>query len=71
VTVDVLTAFGLLSVSVMVLCYALEDRGDCFILAFERASKSCIRGISHGVSSASAARVGINRARCTSPSVVI
>jgi hypothetical protein len=55
----------------MVLCYALEDRGHCFILAFERAAKSCIRGTSHDVSSASVARDGINRARCTSPSVVI
>ena len=68
---DVLTAFGLLSVSVMVLCYALEDRGHWYILAFDRASKSCIRGTSHDVSSASVARDGINRARCTSPSVVI
>jgi hypothetical protein len=33
-TMDALTAFGLLSVSVMVLCYALEDRSHWLILAF-------------------------------------
>ncbi len=31
---DLLTAFGLLSVSAMLLCYALEDRSAWFILAF-------------------------------------
>jgi hypothetical protein len=31
---DGLTAFGLFAVTVMVVCYALEDRGPWFILAF-------------------------------------
>ncbi len=31
---DLLTLFGLFAVSAMLVCYALEDRSHCFILAF-------------------------------------
>jgi hypothetical protein len=31
---DILTAFGLLSVALMILSYALEDRNSWFIVAF-------------------------------------
>ncbi len=31
---DALTLFGLLAVSLMLLCYALEDRSAWFVLAF-------------------------------------
>ena len=31
---DVLTLFGLLSVTLMLVCYALEDRSAWFVLAF-------------------------------------
>jgi hypothetical protein len=34
---DTLTAFGLFSVSAMLLCYALEDRSHWFVLAFAAA----------------------------------
>ena len=33
-TMDALTAFGLLSVTIMVACYAFEDRSHWFILGF-------------------------------------
>jgi hypothetical protein len=32
--VDPLTAFGLFAVTAMLVCYALEDRGRGFVLAF-------------------------------------
>jgi hypothetical protein len=32
--VDPLTAFGLFAVTAMLICYALEDRGRAFVLAF-------------------------------------
>ena len=31
---DALTAFGLFAVTVMLVCYALEDRNHWFVLAF-------------------------------------
>jgi hypothetical protein len=31
---DALTAFGLFAVTMMLFCYALEERSPCFILAF-------------------------------------
>lgn len=31
---DLLTAFGLFAVTAMLVCYALEDRGAWFVLAF-------------------------------------
>lgn len=31
---DGLTLFGLMAVSAMLLCYALEDRSPCWVLAF-------------------------------------
>jgi hypothetical protein len=42
---DSLTAFGLLAVTAMLLCYALEDRSPWFILAF---AGSCALGSAYG-----------------------
>jgi hypothetical protein len=42
---NVLTAFGLFSVTAMLLCYALEDRSPWFILAF---AASCALGSLYG-----------------------
>jgi hypothetical protein len=42
---DALTAFGLFSVTAMLLCYALEDRSPWFILAF---AVSCTLGSMYG-----------------------
>lgn len=42
---DALTAFGLLSVTAMLLCYALEERSPWFILAF---AASCALGSVYG-----------------------
>jgi hypothetical protein len=43
--VDSLTAFGLGSVSAMLVFYALEDRGPAFILAFAAA---CVAASAYG-----------------------
>jgi hypothetical protein len=43
--VDWLTAFGLFAVTAMLVCYALEDRGPIFILAFAGA---CVLGSIYG-----------------------
>lgn len=40
-----LSAFGLIAVTAMVICYALEDRSPWFILAF---SVSCVLGSVYG-----------------------
>jgi hypothetical protein len=40
-----LTAFGLLSVTAMLVCYALEDRSPWFILAF---AGSCLLASAYG-----------------------
>jgi hypothetical protein len=42
---DALTAFGLFSVTAMLLCYALENRSSWFILAF---AASCALGSLYG-----------------------
>jgi hypothetical protein len=42
---DALTAFGLFAVSAMLICYALEDRSDWFVLAF---AGSCALGSAYG-----------------------
>jgi hypothetical protein len=42
---DKLTVFGLFSVSAMVICYALEQRGRWFILGF---AGSCVLGSVYG-----------------------
>jgi hypothetical protein len=42
---DLLTAFGLFSVSAMLVCYALEARSDWFVLAFAGA---CALGSIYG-----------------------
>ncbi len=42
---DWLTAFGLFAVTAMLVCYALEDRGPIFILAFAGA---CVLGSIYG-----------------------
>jgi hypothetical protein len=42
---DGLTLFGLLAVSGMLLCYALEDRSPWFVLAFAGA---CVAGSAYG-----------------------
>ena len=42
---DSLTAFGLLAVTAMLLCYALEDRSPWFALAF---AGSCALGSAYG-----------------------
>jgi hypothetical protein len=43
--VDLLTAFGLFAVTAMLICYALEDRGAVFVLAFAGA---CALGSIYG-----------------------
>jgi hypothetical protein len=43
--VDLLTAFGLFAVTAMLICYALEDRGAVFVLAFAAA---CALGSIYG-----------------------
>jgi hypothetical protein len=43
--VDWLTAFGLIAVTAMLICYALEDRSPVFILAFAGA---CALGSVYG-----------------------
>jgi len=43
--VDSLTLFGLVAVTAMLLCYALEDRSPWFILAF---AASCALGSAYG-----------------------
>jgi hypothetical protein len=42
---DSLTLFGLLAVTAMLLCYALEDRGPWFVLAF---AGSCALASAYG-----------------------
>ncbi|MDH4247736.1 MAG: hypothetical protein OEW39_07965 [Deltaproteobacteria bacterium] len=42
---DTLTAFGVVAVTAMVICYALEDRSPWFILAFAGA---CVLGSVYG-----------------------
>jgi len=42
---DALTAFGLFAVTVMLVCYALEDRSHWFVLAFAGA---CALGSAYG-----------------------
>ena len=42
---DVLTIFGLISVTCMLVCYALEERSHWFILAF---AGSCLLGSAYG-----------------------
>ena len=42
---DGLTLFGLFAVTAMLVCYALEDRGRWFVLAF---SFSCALGSAYG-----------------------
>jgi hypothetical protein len=42
---DALTLFGLVAVSLMLLCYALEDRSHWFVLAF---AGSCVLGLAYG-----------------------
>jgi hypothetical protein len=42
---DLLTAFGLFSVTMMLVCYALEDRGHHFVLAF---AVACALGSAYG-----------------------
>ena len=43
--VDALTVFGLVAVSLMLVCYALEDRGAGYILAF---SWACLLASAYG-----------------------
>jgi hypothetical protein len=43
--VDGLTLFGLLAVTAMLACYALEDRGPGFVLGFAAA---CVAGSAYG-----------------------
>jgi hypothetical protein len=42
---DLLTLLGLLAVTMMLVCYALEDRSDWFILAF---AVACTLGSTYG-----------------------
>jgi hypothetical protein len=42
---DAITAFGLFSVTAMLVCYALEDRSPWFILAF---AGPCALGSAYG-----------------------
>lgn len=42
---DALTLFGLVAVSLMLACYALEDRSHWFVLAF---AGSCVMGSAYG-----------------------
>jgi hypothetical protein len=44
-TMDWLTLFGLFAVSAMLICYALEDRSNWFILAF---AVACALGSIYG-----------------------
>ena len=44
-TFDALSLFGLVAVSAMLLCYALEDRSAWFVLAFAGA---CAMGSAYG-----------------------
>jgi hypothetical protein len=43
--VDALTAFGVIAVTAMLVCYALEERSPWFILAF---AVSCALGSTYG-----------------------
>jgi hypothetical protein len=43
--VDPLTAFGLLSVTAMLVCYAFEEKSPWFVLAFAGA---CVLGSAYG-----------------------
>jgi len=43
--VDRLTLFGLIAVTAMLICYALEDRSHWFILAF---AVACLLGSAYG-----------------------
>jgi len=43
--VDALTAFGVIAVTAMLVCYALEERSPWFILAF---AVSCALGSAYG-----------------------
>jgi len=43
--VDTLTLFGLFAVTMMLVCYALEDRNHWFILAF---AVACALGSAYG-----------------------
>jgi len=43
--IDTLTAFGLLAVTAMLVCYALEQRSRWFVLAF---AGSCLLGSAYG-----------------------
>lgn len=42
---DPLTIFGLFAVTAMLVCYALEDRSNWFVLAF---AGSCVLGSAYG-----------------------
>jgi hypothetical protein len=42
---DLLTLFGLLAVSAMLLCYAMEDRSRWWVLGF---AGSCVAGSAYG-----------------------
>ena len=42
---DALTAFGLFAVTMMLVCYALEDRSHWYILAF---AVACVLGAVYG-----------------------
>ena len=42
---DLLTAFGLFAVTMMLVCYALEDRSRHFVLAF---AVACALGSAYG-----------------------
>lgn len=42
---DLLTAFGFFAVTMMLVCYALEDRSEWFILAF---AVACALGSAYG-----------------------
>jgi hypothetical protein len=42
---DALTAFGLFAVTMMLVCYALEDRSHWYILAF---AVACVLGAAYG-----------------------
>ena len=44
-SMDALTMFGLIAVSAMLVCYALEKRSHWFILLF---AVSCVMGSSYG-----------------------
>lgn len=44
-SMDALTLFGLLAVTAMLVCYALESRGRGWVLAF---AASCLAGSTYG-----------------------